>query len=245
VSWRSEGGRATASGRGGRARVGPDRGAVRGVLCLLTALLGTLVLTARPAGAQDGLGLLDRAAERYGAVESLCADFAQTLRVPLLGQERSGTGRLCQQAPDRFAMRFQDPAEDAVVVDGTSVWLYYPSTDPRQVIKLPMRELPGGFDFHRAFLQDPAGKYEVSYQGRESVAGHATHRLGLKPRDPAAYQEAEVWIDAAEPVLRQARVTEENGSVRTVTLTGVEFGAQAPAGFFEFTPPDGAQVIER
>jgi len=212
----------------------------------LVVALGALLLSAPyPATAQDGLALLDRAAERYEGVASLCADFAQTLRVPLLGQERSGTGRLCQRAPDRFAMRFQDPAEDAVVVDGTSVWLYYPSTDPRQVLKLPMQELPGGFDFHRAFLQDPATKYEVTYEGRETVAGHPTHRLALRPRDPAAYQQAQVWIDEGEPVLRQARVTEENGSVRTVTLTGVEFGVEAPAGFFEFIPPEGAQVIER
>lgn len=210
--------------------------------------LAGLLMAAAPLGAQEGRGLeiLEATAERYGAATSLCARFAQTLEVPLLGEERSGVGMLCQAQPDRFAMRFSEPEGDAVVVDGTSVWLYYPSTDPKQVLKLPMAQLPGGFDFHRAFLSDPASKYAVTYGGSEVVAGRTTHRLELVPLDRSEqYRHAEAWIDAGTPVLRRIRITEENGSIRTVTLEDVELGARAPDGWFEFTPPDGVQVIAR
>jgi outer membrane lipoprotein-sorting protein len=143
-------------------------------------------------------------------------------------------------------MRFGDPDGDAVVVDGESVWVYYPSTDPTQVLKLSMAQAPGGFDFHRAFLEDPASKYRVTLAGTDEVGGRATHRLELVPLDPASqYQRAEVWIDRDTPVLRRIRITEENGSVRTVTLSDVELGARAPDGFFRFTPPEGTQVIQR
>lgn len=212
------------------------------------ALAGLLLLPPGSVRAQDGRGLelLEATAARYGAVDSFCADFAQTLEVTLLGQERSGVGRLCQARPDLFAMRFTEPEGDAVVVDGASVWVYYPSTDPGQVLKLPMAQAPGGFDFHRAFLTDPAEKYEVAYGEEDVVAGHQAHRLELTPRDPAArYRRAEVWIDAGTPLLRRIRITEENGSVRTVLLQDVELGARAPDGWFEFTPPDGVQVIQR
>jgi outer membrane lipoprotein carrier protein len=215
---------------------------VLGLTCVL------ILAPAAEARGQEGRGLalLEATAERYEAVRSFCAGFHQTLEVTLLGQERSGVGRLCQAGPDRFAMRFREPEGDAVVVDGDWVWVYYPSTDPGQVLKLPMAQAPGGFDFHRAFLTDPAEKYEVRYGERDVVAGHPVHRLELTPRDPAArYRSAEVWIDDGTPLLRRIRITEENGSVRTVLLSDVELGAEAPGGWFEFTPPTGVQVIQR
>jgi chaperone LolA len=185
---------------------------------------------------------METASARYREASSLCADFTQHLSVPLLGDERTGRGRLCQQRPDRFAMRFTDPAGDAVVVDGTWVWVYYPSMDAKQVLRFPMAATPGGFDFHREFLEDWASKYRVTLEGAETVAGRPTQRLRLVPKAGATYQAAVVWIEAGG-LLRQVRVEEENGSVRTVTLTSVEMGATPPAGWFTFTPPRGAQVI--
>lgn len=212
---------------------------------VVAALVGAL-----PAGARGQAGaappsaaaLLDRASRLYEGTASLCADFTQHLSVPLLGEEREGRGRLCQQRPNRFAMRFSDPPGDEVVVDGTWVWVYYPSADAKQVLRFPMARAPGGFDFHREFLEGWAAKYQVSAEGQEAVEGRPTQRLRLVPRAGATYQAAVVWIDAGG-VLRRVRVEEENGSVRTVTLTSVEIGVVPPAGWFSFTLPPGAQVI--
>ncbi|HSG46982.1 MAG TPA: outer membrane lipoprotein-sorting protein, partial [Longimicrobiales bacterium] len=140
------------------------------------------------------------------------------------------------------AMRFTDPAGDAVVVDGTWVWVYYPSMDAKQVLRFAMAQSPGGFDFHREFLQDFATKYALTLEGPETVTGRSTYRIRLVPRTTASYQSAVVWVEA-NGVLRQVRVEEENGSVRTVTLDRVEMGVQPPAGGFTFTPPPGAQVV--
>jgi outer membrane lipoprotein carrier protein len=185
---------------------------------------------------------METAARRYTAAASLCADFVQTLSVPLLNEERSGRGRLCQAQPDRFAMRFTDPVGDAVVVDGTWVWIYYPSMDPRQVLRFPMARAPGGFDFHREFLEDFDTKYDLRLEGSEAVTGRTAYRIRLSPKTAASYQAALVWVEA-DGVVRQVRVEEENGSVRTVTLDHVDLNAQPPAGWFTFTPPAGAQIV--
>lgn len=197
------------------------------------------------ASAQDvGLAILDEAAERYQGVETLCAHFSQHLAVPLLGDERTGSGRVCQRAPNLFAMRFTEPEGDLVVIDGASVWVYLPSNDPRQVLRSPAGANAGGHDFYREFLDRPQERYEIAYEGRDDVAGTPTHRLRMTPLGRAGYQSAVVWIDRGEPVLRQVRVEEVNGNVRTITLSAVEFGGQAGADFFRFTPPEGALVIE-
>ena len=191
----------------------------------------------------DAARVLAAAEDHYAPVVTLCADFVQHRSIPLLGEERTGRGRLCQARPDRFAMRFTDPEGDMVVMDGTSVWLYWPSSDPVQVVKLPVAQVPGGFDLHREFLEDPVTKYEATYVGLDFVSGTETHRIQLIPRQPTSYVRATVWIETGTPRLRQVRLEEENGSVRTITLDAIQVGATPPQGWFVFTPPPGAQVI--
>ena len=107
-----------------------------------------------------------------------------------------------------------------------------------------MVENGGHYDFHREFLDQPALKYQVIYEPEDTVAGQATHRLRLIPLVPAQYEAAVVWIDRAQPLLRQIRIEEENGSVRTITMDRIDFRPNAmPGDWFTFTPPEGAHVI--
>lgn len=218
---------------------------MRGVTASALAALAAACLAPAVGSAQEdrAVATLERAAARYAGAASLCADFTQRLVVPLLGQERTGRGRLCQERPDRFAMRFTEPSGDAVVADGTWVWVYYPSMDAAQVLRFPMARAPGGFDLHREFLDEPAEKYRATWEATERVGGREAHRIRLVPRAAVGYRAAVVWIDAADHLLRQVRVEEENGSERTVTLTRVELGVAPPAGWFTFTPPPGARVM--
>ena len=199
-----------------------------------------------PLAAQDrGLEILHTAAERYAAVETLCADFTQLLSVPLLGRERTGTGRLCQGRPNLFAMRFADPAGDVIVVDGRFAWIYFPSNDEKTVLKTAADRSAGGRDFHREFLENPESKYDVEYEGPDVVDGHQTHRLRMRPKGPVSYRSAVVWIDDGDPVLRQLRLEEENGNVRTIVLANVGFDADPGVDWFSFIPPEGALVMVR
>lgn len=214
------------------------------------AALGLVLLGvawgAAPAAAQSserGIEIIRDAADRYRGVEALCADFTQDLVVPLLGDERTGVGRICQARPNRFAMRFTEPDGDRIVIDGEWVWIYYPSMDEKQVMRTPVDEQRGGHDFHREFLDDPEAKYEVTYEGKETVDGHDTHRLHLVPLRPAGYESAVLWIDRGTPALRRIRVEEENGTVRTVTLANIDFDSDPDGEWFTFTPPEGAQII--
>lgn len=210
----------------------------------LAAICIALATVATPADAQDrGLEILDRAGDRYAAVETVCADFTQQLSVPLLGRERTGTGRLCTGRPNLFAMRFDDPAGDVVVVDGDDVWVYFPSNDEKTAMRAPAAQSAGGRDFHREFLVEPETKYEIEYEGTDTVDGRSTHVLRMRPKEPASYQSAVLWIDQGEPVLRRLRLEEENGNVRSITMEDVAFGADVGVDWFTFTVPDGVLVV--
>lgn len=211
--------------------------------------LAVLTLGALPGAvsAQEGraLSILEASSARYHDASTVCADFDQTLTVPLIRQENHGTGRLCQAQPDRFAMRFDDPSGDAVVMDGTYVWVYYKSQDPLTVLRFPVARAPGGFDLHREFLERPAEKYTMTYVGTEEVEGHPAHHIMLVPRKSTSYVAAEVWIDRDDHLLRKVKVEEENESIRTLLLSDVTLDADVPDAWFTFTPPPGAQIIAR
>lgn len=213
---------------------------------VVTGLL--LVAASAQAYGQDqgrGMEILQAAARRYAPVSSLCADFVQHLSVPLLDDERTASGRLCQARPNLFGMRFTDPNGDLLVVDGESVWYYLPSNDAKQAFRAPVGRGTGGRDFQHEFLEDPELKYDVSYETSEQVAGKVSDRLRLVPKTPTSYRSAVLWIERGTSILRQIRLEEENGNRRTITLSNIVFNAAPPAGWFSFTPPPGVLVISR
>ncbi len=214
---------------------------------ILVATLSLSVASAQDIPAQDprALALLEEASRRYRELRGFCATFQQTLEVPLLRQNTESTGSLCQERPNLFAMRFTDPQGDLLVADGTWFWVYYPSSDPRQVLQFEMQTRPGGVDFHREFLEAPGEKYEMQYLGEETVAGVVTHLISLSPLAPTGFEGARIWLDTGRSLIVKARVEMENESVRTVTLTDIVLNPPADPSRFRFIPPDGTRVIRR
>lgn len=209
---------------------------------VLLALVAVLV-PAPGVTAQDPAGVMASASERFADIQGVCARFEQTLTVPLLGEERTSRGRLCQMRPNLFRMDFSDPEGDLVVADGSHFWLYYRSMSPDQVVRRPVDPSRGGLDFYREFLDEPAAKYEIEGQGTEQVSGRTTVKVHLTPFADRGYEEAWVWIDPTEHLIRRIEVVEENGSVRRITLSEIEVDPGLAADAFTYTPPEGVRVI--
>lgn len=234
---------ATRHGMAGSGR-SPAAARVAGTLAAALAVASS-VLPAGLSAQNRGVAILNSAAERYEAVETLCARFEQVLEVPLLRTTRVGTGRVCQGRPNLFGMRFDDPDGDLIVVDGDFAWVYFPSSDARTALKTTADRAAGGRDFHREFLVDPELRYDVTYAGEAEVEGRQTYSIRMTPVLPSSYRSALVWIDQGEPVLRRVRLEEENGNIRTITLSDVGFGEAPGEGWFSFTPPEGVLVMQR
>lgn len=209
--------------------------------CLAVALL----LPGGTAAQGDPYAVMEAAEARFDAIGTLCADFEQSLTVALLNQTKEGTGRMCQRGTNLFSMRFTRPEGDLVVVDGSNLWVYYPSQDPGQVYRAPVQEVGLGIDFQREFLEDPRGKYTAESEGDETVGGVPTHRIRLVPRRDAPYRDATVWIGRDDPLLRKVEIREENGSVRVVTLSSIQVDPSLDEDVFTFTPPPGVRVVTR
>jgi outer membrane lipoprotein carrier protein len=189
--------------------------------------------------------ILSRAERTAQGIRSLEADFTQTLTVPLLGSSQRSAGKLYQRKPDRFLMRFSEPAGDVIVADGRHFWLYYPSMDRTQVIRTSIAEGGESVDLQAQFLSNPNQRFVATLAGEESVGGQPAYVLTLVPRGASQYRILKVWVDKDDHLVRRFELTEENDSVRRVEMRNIRTNHAIPDNLFTFTPPAGAQVFDQ
>ncbi len=200
---------------------------------------------AATASEPDAAAILARVEAAYDDVRSLQADFVQRLTVPLLGSTQQSRGKFYQRRPDRIALRFTDPAGDLLVGDGEHFWMYYPSSDPKQVVRASMNAGTEQVDLQRQFLDNASERYVVTLSGEESVDGRPADVLTLVPRGESPYQRIRVWVDRRDALVRRFEITEDNDSVRRLEFRNLELNGTIPNSVFRFAPPAGAQVFDQ
>jgi outer membrane lipoprotein carrier protein len=198
------------------------------------------------APAQDrATQILRRVEQTAAGIRTLQADFTQRLDVALLNQHQQSSGRMYQKRPDRFLMRFTQPAGDVMVADGRHFWIYYPSTDRKQVIRTSIASGAGQVDLQHQFLGNATARFVATLAGDEAVAGRPAWVMTLVPRSPSGYKLLKVWVDKADYLVRRFEMTEENGSVRRVELRNLQVNGPVSDALFHFTPPAGTQVFDQ
>jgi outer membrane lipoprotein carrier protein len=217
----------------------------RVALGLATALLLLPLASASAQSAPDGNAVAARAANAYRRLTSLEAAFSQRIDDPMVGLLESA-GRVWQAGNDRLAMRFSDPAGEAVVMDGRHLWIYTPSTAPGQVLRLPVPERPTyGFNVLAWILDRPTERYRVRYLRADRIEGRTMDVIEMIPREEdMPFTRAVVWLDRADALPRRLEVREPGGSLRTIDLSGLKPNAPVSRKTFEFEVPRGTRVVE-
>lgn len=213
----------------------------------LVTLAGLTMALSASAGAQgDAQTVLERAIAAYKDVNTVRATFTQRVTNPMLGKTVEAKGEVVQDRPDKIAIRFTDPAGDAIVSDGTNLWIYLPSTAPGQVMKRKVDANAAGVpDVTATFLEAPKSKYSSALGGTEAVNGRQATVVHLTARDQSLpFTKATVWVDAKDALVRQFEVTEPSGLVRRVTIEKLTVNPEVGAGPFEFEVPKGVRVVQ-
>jgi outer membrane lipoprotein carrier protein len=210
----------------------------------LAALL--LFAMASKAAAQDSsTSLFDRAIRRYRAAGTVRASFDQTLTSPATGTVNASRGEYFQGSGSRFALRFADPAGDAVVNDGVSLWLYLPSSSKGQVIKLPSRA-GASFDVLANLLTSSKAGYAATRLRDETVDDHPSTVFGLVPKSAdMPFTRATLWIGRSDALVRQLETVELSGLVRRLRFHSMQTGVDLPEGALAFSVPAGVKVVDQ
>ncbi len=211
-------------------------------------LLVLLGLTATvPAQAQDAGEIIGRAARVYRSLASLQADFVQVIDNPMIDSAQT-EGTLVQAGDAKLAMRFTDPAGEAIVIDGKHVWIYTPSTVPGQVLRLkvPSGGPAYGYNLLAWFLDRPAERYRASNVGTERLSGRTTDVIKLVPAVPdLPFTQAVIWLDREDALPRRLEIQEQSGATRTLHLARLRVNQKVPEQTFTFKVPAGARVVDQ
>ncbi len=206
---------------------------------------GWLSWSTPPPLPQDARTALERAERVYHGIQTLSAEFTQTIENPMLGEPEVSRGELSLAPPDRFAMRFTDPAGDLIVADGTWLWIYAPSSVPDQAFRQPVpAQGPASPNLIGQFVQRPLERYQATYVGVDSVGGELADIVSLVPRsDALPFARAELALSRQSALPRRITVVERSGQRRTLMFTAIRVNQPIQASVFRFSAPDGVRVI--
>ena len=222
------------------------------LLLTVSAPAAMLAQTSRPqaparaaASGTDVDAALARAARAYRGVRSVRASFDQTLTNPLTGGTTVQRGTLYQQGK-RWSARFTAPRDDRYVLTGRTLWVYTPSSAPRQALRLTLDpDAVASFDIVQQLAAEPRRRFNIAPAGSALVDGRAATALQLTPKTAGRLTKAAVWIDDRDGTVRQFELTESTGLVRRVQLRDQRFNVAIPAAEFSFTPPAGVRVVDQ
>jgi len=197
----------------------------------------------------DAWSVLDRASAVYDTVKTLQADFTQIVDNPMLGDPDTTHGRLFEQRPNYFAMRFTDPKGDRIVADGKKLWLYTPSTTPGQVIRTTIPGPGGGTsgpNLIGQFVEHSHERYSARFVRSDSTADGLMDVITLTPRtEDLDYSSATVWIAKRDGLIRRIEIVENSGQRRTIILRAVTVNQTIATREFRFSPTSGLRVVDQ
>ncbi len=204
-----------------------------------------LLLAASQLNAQGAVSALERAEDTYHTLETLTAQFTQTIVNPMLGSPEVSRGTVYLVPPSKFAMRFSEPSGDRIVADGTWLWAYAPSSIPGQVIRQPIPTLGAASpNLLAQFVDRPLEHYRAGYVGEESLNGEKVDVVRLLPRTAdLPFRSAEIAISRETGLVLRLDVREVSGQQRTLLFEGLQLNQPIPAAELKFEVPDGVRVV--
>ncbi len=202
---------------------------------LWIALLAVPVFAADP-----GLDkLLKNVQNRYNKAKTLEVLFNESY-TPQGKPARAESGTLQLSKPGRMRWEYSQPAGKLFVSDGKFLWLYTPSGNRAEKMRLresedmraPLAFLLGKLNFEKEFR---------NLQARPEAAGT---RIVAEPKSDNLPYSAVEFLVAPDYHIREVKVTGFDNSILDFTFDREKVDPPLEAKLFRFKAPPGAEVVE-
>lgn len=202
------------------------------VVALLGAVLFSGQADAQTSSASSAEAVARQLRERYGAVRSFQADFAQTAG----GRTLRGTIAV---RGDAYRL---DLGAQTLVTDGRTMWTY--SRDDRQVVVQDYDAGQIGFSVGQLFT-DYLRVFRATGASKARLGGVEHDVLSLRPRQAgSSVQDATLFVRSADGVPTRVRVRDRNGSSLAFDVSNVRLNRSLASSTFRFSPPRGTEVVD-
>ncbi|HET6630131.1 MAG TPA: outer membrane lipoprotein chaperone LolA [Woeseiaceae bacterium] len=152
-------------------------------------------------------------------------------------ESSSGTFRIMR--PGRFRWSYSEPYEQLLVADGTNVWSY--DVDLEQVTVKPQAEVLGSTP---ASLLGGSTEVLENFEVTDSSTDRGTVWVSLQPTDGDSGFET-IELGFTDGVLTRMILSDELAQTTLVALHDVEINEKIDPAQFEFSPPEGVDVVGR
>lgn len=203
---------------------------------LLTgAVLGLAALSAfaAPSAAERLDAFLTKTQEGTGSFEQRV--------VTKEGEEAAPAARGSFQfkRPGHFLWRYEEPYRQLIVSNGETLWFY--DEDLAQVTK---NTLAGALPTSPASILFGTGRLDsAEWTLSESPAKEGLDWVTAKPREAGVFERVEIGFRGEGEAPVRMRLVDGFGQVTTLDFLSFE-GKSVPASVFEWTPPEGVDVLD-
>ena len=179
--------------------------------------------------------------QRYAGIRDLRADFVQLAQHASLGREERASGRVVVQRPGRMRWEYREPVARVMVVSEGMLRIFSPEEAQLQLVPLgegafsptAIAFLLGDLDLDRVFAP------ELPAEERPGRLG-----LVLRPREPAAFEFLEVWLDPESYQVRESVVRDLFGNRTELRFTKTRENIGVEELVFTLEVPEGTDVID-
>lgn len=208
--------------------------------CLGAGLL--IPLTAGSAQRPSAEELLERLESAARHLDTLQAEFVQSLHSLALGTPQRESGVLYVQRPGRMRWEYRQPEEKLAVVDGRRSWLYVPAEAQVFVGDLDEAERGGITTLLLGTEPDLGREFEVRLLTDED-GNQVPDSLSLLPRRGSDEFER-IDLTLSDSGLPSVVVVQGVlGDVMEYRLSHVRTGVALDPALFRFVPPEGVELV--
>lgn len=170
-------------------------------------------------------------------LQSLQAQFKQTLSDRNGQTVEQASGTLAIHRPDRFRWDYREPNEQVIVADGSRIWLY--DADLEQVT---VRKLDDTLSATPAMLLSGQGNLQDNFTVTQTSQEGGVFWVRMQPkRDDTDFKWVRLGFDGA--ALKFMQLADKLGQTTNLEFAQLERNPALDPSRFTFTVPPGADVI--
>lgn len=221
------------------------------VLLVAVAAFGLTpgVLPASTAQAQEAASkeldantIADRVQAFYDKTKTFQAGFKQRFTIQSHNKNKDSQGTVVFEKPGKMSWRYTNNG-NRVVSDGKIIKIYekenrqmYEESLAKSQYPAALAFLVGGGNLKKAFRLKKLDARQMKFEGGYVLLG--------EPREPTpAYQKMLLYVDAGTYQVRRVLLLDAQGNKNRFDFVDPVVNKKAPEGEFQFTPPQGTQII--
>jgi len=181
----------------------------------------------------------DRLLDFFNNVQSMQAEFTQTVSAQGFADKDTSTGLFRLLRPGKFRWDYEQPYQQHIIADGNKLWIY--DVDMDQVIVKPLNlvlgQTPAVLLSGTASLTD---RFDI-----QDLAGRSEQGLAwvqLSPKDSESSYE-KLLLGFSEKNIQAMELVDNFGQITRLRFSNLQRNPKIDPKIFQFQPPPGVDVI--